>query len=663
MSHARSHLIPRTKLFGNPQRAMCQLAPDGATLSWLAPRDGVLNIWTAPADDIDAAEPVTDDRGRGIRFYAWARSGSHLIYIQDEAGNEDWHVYATQAQGGQARDLTPIKGVHAQISGASWDQPNVLMVGLNDRDPRWHDIYRIDIESGERELVVQNDMEFGGFTLDRALQPRIAQKTLLQEGGREFFRFDGDTWEPIFRIGHEDELATGFIGFERSGDHAHILDSRGRDKAALGRMALATCEVEIVAEDDKADISDVLAHPTSYEIEGYGTNYLKLEWTPLDEAMGQDLAHLQGAIEGEIRITSRSKADDRWIVSAVAADAPETTYLYERGARSLTRLFSSRPDLENETLSPMHPVVVPSRDGLELVSYLTLPAEADIDGRPEKPLPMVLLVHGGPWARDGYGYNPQHQWLANRGYGVLSVNFRGSTGFGKAFVNAADLEWGARMHDDLLDAVDWACEAGIAKPEMVAIMGGSYGGYATLAGLAFTPEVFACGVDIVGPSNLETLLATIPSYWASFYETLARRVGDPRNDNGLALLKARSPLHAADRIARPLLIGQGANDPRVKQAESDQIVTAMKANDLPVTYVLYPDEGHGFARPENRMSFYAIAEAFLARHLGGGAEPFGDDFKGSSLEVPEGADQLDGLPTALARESDGQAATQEKAGA
>jgi acetyl esterase/lipase len=663
MSHAQSRLIPRTKLFGNPQRAMCQLAPNGATLSWLAPLDGVLNIWTAPADDIGAAAPATDDRGRGIRFYAWARSGSHLIYIQDEAGNEDWHVYATQPQGGEARDLTPIKGVHAQISGASWDQPNVLMVGLNDRDPRWHDIYRIDIESGERELVVQNDMEFGGFTLDRALRPRIAQKTLLQEGGREFFRFDGDAWEPIFRIGHEDELATGFIGFERSGDHAHILDSRGRDKAALGRMALATCEVEIVAEDDKADISDVLAHPTSYEIEGYGTNYLKLEWTPLNDAMGQDLAHLQGAIEGEVRITSRSKADDRWIISAAAADAPETTYLYERGARELTRLFSSRPDLEDETLSPMHPVVIPSRDGLELVSYLTLPADTDYDGRPEKPLPMVLLVHGGPWARDGYGYNPQHQWLANRGYGVLSVNFRGSTGFGKAFVNAADLEWGARMHDDLLDAVSWACEAGIAKPEMVAIMGGSYGGYATLAGLAFTPEVFACGVDIVGPSNLETLLATIPSYWASFYETLARRVGDPRNDDGLALLKARSPLYAADKIARPLLIGQGANDPRVKQDESDQIVTAMKANDLPVTYVLYPDEGHGFARPENRMSFYAIAEAFLSRHLGGGAEPFGDDFKGSSLEVPEGADQMDGLPSALAREADSQAPAQEKAGA
>jgi len=655
MSPTPPRLIPRAKLFGNPQRAMCQLAPDGATLSWLAPRDGVLNIWTAPVDDLAAAQPITNDQARGIRFYAWACAGTHLIYIQDEAGNEDWHVYAAPAMGGEARDLTPIKGVHAQISGASWDQPTVLMVGLNDRDPRWHDIYRIDIASGERELVVQNNMEFGGITLDRALRPRIAQKTLLQEGGREFFRFDGHEWEPVFRVGHEDELATDFIGFDKSGDHAHILDSRDRDKAALGRMTLATCEVEILAEDEKADISDVLSHPTSYEIEAYGANHLKLEWTPLRDDMGHDLAHLQSEIDGEIRVTSRSKSDDRWIVSAVAADAPETTYLYRREDKSLTRLFSSRPDLEDETLSPMHAVVIPARDGLELVSYLTLPAGAQDNGngRPNEPLPTVLLVHGGPWARDAYGYNPQHQWLANRGYGVLSVNFRGSTGFGKAFVNAADLQWGSRMHDDLLDAVDWARDEGIAKADMVAIMGGSYGGYATLAGLAFTPNVFACGVDIVGPSNLETLLATIPSYWASFYETLARRVGDPRSEEGLALLQERSPLHAADQIARPLLIGQGANDPRVKQAESDQIVTAMKGNDLPVTYVLYPDEGHGFARPENRISFYAIAEAFLARHLGGRAEAIGDDFAGSSLDVPQGADQLEGLPEALERDAGG----------
>jgi len=645
--------IPRAKLFGNPQRAVCRLSPDGTTLSWLAPRDGVLNIWTAPADDPENAMPLTRDEGRGIRFYAWARDGAHLLYIQDEAGDEDWHVHAIAASGGEARDLTPIKGVHAQISAASWDEPTTLMIALNDRDPRYHDIHRVDIETGERELVVLNDMEFGGILLDRALRPRLALKTLLEEGGREVYRFDGGEWDPVFRIGHEDELATGFIGFEASGDHVHMLDSRGRDKAALGRMELSSCEVEILAEHAHADISDVITHPTSYQIEAYGANHLALEWTALSADMGAHLAHLGERLAGEIRIASRTRKDDRWIVTAASADAPETSYLYDRESRTLGKLFSSRPDLEGEALQPMRAFTIPSRDGLELVSYLTLPADAEADeaGCPARPLPMVLLVHGGPWARDAYGFNPQHQWLADRGYAVLSVNFRGSTGFGKAVVNAADLEWGRTMHDDLLDAVGWACGAGVAKREMVAIMGGSYGGYATLAGLAFTPEVFACGIDIVGPSNLETLLATIPPYWTSFYETLTRRVGDPRSAAGLALLKERSPLHQADRIARPLLIGQGANDPRVKQAESDQIVAAMKAKDLPVIYVLYPDEGHGFARPQNRMSFYAIAETFLARHLGGRAEQIGGDFEGSSLEVTEGAGHLVGVAEALSAQS------------
>ncbi len=650
MPGSSKRLIPRAKLFGNPQRAMCQLSPDGATLSWLAPRDGVLNIWTAPVAALKEARPVTDDRVRGIRFYAWARNGTRLLYIQDEAGDEDWHVYSVPASGGDVLDLTPIKGVHAQISGASWDHPTTLMIGLNDRDPRWHDLYRIDIKTGERELVVRNEFEFGGITLDRSLTPRLAHKTIQRAGGREIYRYGGGAWEPIFRIGHEDELATGFIGFERSGAHVHLLDSRGRDKAALGRMNIATCEIEILAEHCKADISDVLVHPTTYEIDAYGANHLMLEWTALDDTIAGDLEFLQSELAGEIHITCRTKDDGRWIAAASAADAPQTFYLYERSDRSLTKLFSSRPDLDGETLSLMHPVAIPARDKRDLVSYLTLPAGANADGssRPDKPLPMVLLVHGGPWARDVYGYNPQHQWLADRGYAVLSVNFRGSTGLGKDFVNAADLEWGRKMHDDLIDAVQWACSKNIARLEAVSIMGGSYGGYATLAGLAFTPEVFACGIDIVGPSNLETLLATIPPYWASFYETLARRVGDPRTQQGLALLKARSPLHFADRIARPLLIGQGANDPRVKQAESDQIVSAMQANGLPVTYVVYPDEGHGFAQPKNRMSFYAIAEAFLAEHLKGEVEDIGNDFLGSSLEVPSGADNVMGLSEALA---------------
>jgi dipeptidyl aminopeptidase/acylaminoacyl peptidase len=294
-------------------------------------------------------------------------------------------------------------------------------------------------------------------------------------------------------------------------------------------------------------------------------------------------------------------------------------------------------------------VTVRSRDGLDLVSYYSLPADSQgaDKARPDQPLPMVLYVHGGPWGRDRWGYNAVHQWLANRGYAVLSVNFRASTGFGKAFINAGNRQWGAAMHDDLIDAVDWAIAEGIADPERVAIMGGSYGGYATLAGVTFTPLKFACGVDIVGPSNLVTLLETVPAYWKPQIEVFTTRVGDHRTEAGRAFLTERSPLTYAERIARPLLIGQGANDPRVKQAESDQIVQAMRGKGIPVTYVLYPDEGHGFARPENRLSFNALAEAFLAQCLGGRYEPFGDAFAGSTITVPVGAEGVPGLQDAL----------------
>jgi dipeptidyl aminopeptidase/acylaminoacyl peptidase len=289
----------------------------------------------------------------------------------------------------------------------------------------------------------------------------------------------------------------------------------------------------------------------------------------------------------------------------------------------------------------MKPVVIKSRDGKDLVSYLTLPPNA------AGPVPTVLFVHGGPWARDYWGLNSSHQWLASRGYAVLSVNYRGSVGFGKAFVNAGDKEWAAKMHDDLLDATDWLVKEKIADKSKIAIMGGSYGGYATLVGLTFTPDVFACGVDIVGPSNLNTLLSTIPPYWAPMFEQFAKRVGDPRTDEGKKLLDDRSPLTRAGAITKPLLIGQGANDPRVKQAESDQIVSAMKAKGLPVSYVLFPDEGHGFQKPANRIAFNAVAEIFLAEHLGGVYQPIGDDFKGSSITAPEGAKEIATLPESL----------------
>lgn len=646
-------LIPRTAIFGNPSRTMCEISPDGTRLAWIGPRDGVLNIWVAPISDITAAEPVTNDRNRGIRFYEWARNNTHLLYIQDEGGDEDWHVHSVEIATAIDRDLTPLKSIAAQLHGLSAAFPDEIIVGLNDRDAAWHDLYRINLKTGDRELVFLNDKEFGGLTLDRAFQIRLAEKP-LPEGGRVVFRHNNGAFDELFRIPHEDDITTFIAGFEAAGDAYYLIGSLGRDKTALYSVNFESGEKHLLGEHPKADISNLLVHPRTYKAEAYSVTHIRQEWHALDAKVGADLDTLKEALAGEINVPSRTEADDIWIVSSRSAEQPLAYHLYDRNSGEVTKLFSARPDLETYTLQPMQGHIIPARDGLELVSYLTLPAgqvaagDSNSDGNgPETPLPMVLLVHGGPWARDAYGFNPDHQWLANRGYAVLSVNFRGSTGFGKNFLNAGDLEWGRKMHDDLLDAVAWAVGQGIAQHDKVAIMGGSYGGYATLAGLAFTPDIFACGVDLVGPSNLKTLIDTIPPYWKSFFENFAKRMGDPRTEEGQALLAERSPLNKADQIVKPLLIGQGANDPRVKQAESDQIVGVMQEKELPVTYLLFPDEGHGFARPENRLSFFAVAEAFLSAHLGGRAEAIGDDFSGATIEVPEGATHVPGLTDAL----------------
>jgi dipeptidyl aminopeptidase/acylaminoacyl peptidase len=641
-----SSLIPRAQLFGNPTRAQGQISPDGRWLSWLAPERGVLNIWVAPVGDMRGARVITADRQRGVRFHAWANSSAFVLYIQDEGGTEDWHVYAVPVAGGPARDLTPLGGVNARIQELGFDEPNVIAVALNDRDKAWHDIYRIDIATGARELLYENRQELAEIVLDRQLRPRLAVKTREREGGHIVFRIVGAELEPIMVVEHEDDLTTRPVGFTHDGATLYWISSVGRDKAALLARDWPLGSDRLLAEHPKADISRVMTNPRTRVVEAVGAQHLTLDWIALDEGIATDLKRLQSALPGEVEVADRTLDDSRWIIAAGAAEAPTTYHLYERGSGLISELFASRPELKIYRLAPMRGVSISARDGLELVSYLTLPKEAR--PRPKAPLPMVLLVHGGPWARDAYGFNPHHQWFADRGWATLSVNFRGSIGFGKAFINAGDLEWGRKMHEDLLDAVGWAVKEGIADLARVAIMGGSYGGYATLVGLAFTPGVFCCGVDIVGPSNLETLLATIPPYWAAFFENLARRVGDPRTEAGRALLRERSPLHAAGAIAKPLLIGQGANDPRVKQAESDQIITAMRAKGLPVTYALYPEEGHGFAVPENRISFFAIAEAFLAAHLGGRAEPIGGDFAGAKFEVSEGACHVPGLEAALA---------------
>jgi dipeptidyl aminopeptidase/acylaminoacyl peptidase len=439
------------------------------------------------------------------------------------------------------------------------------------------------------------------------------------------------------------------MGFDESGRTLYLEDSRDRDTSALVALDTKTNQPKVLAEDARADVGGLIVSPIDGHVQAASFDYDRRNWKIVDPSIEADLAYLKTVVDGDLEVLSRSQKDELWTVAYVVSDGPVRYYLYDRKKKAATFLFSNRPALDGVKLAKMHPVVITARDGKSLVSYLSLPPAADAEGtgKPSAPLPMVLLVHGGPWARDAWGFNGTHQWLASRGYAVLSVNYRGSTGFGKGFVNAGDKEWAAKMHDDLLDAVQWAEKSGIADRERVAIMGGSYGGYATLVGLTFTPDVFACGVDIVGPSNLNTLLSSIPPYWAPLLETFARRVGDPRTDEGKKLLEERSPLSRVSAIARPLLIGQGANDPRVKQAESDQIVQAMKAKQLPVTYALFPDEGHGFQRPENRIAFFAVAETFLAQHLGGVYQPIGNDFAGASIQVPAGADQVPGLGEAL----------------
>ncbi len=650
LSSSETQLIPRAALFGNPVRAQARLSPDGKFMSFLAPYEGVLNVWLAPFGKLDDAKAITHDRKRGIRQHLWADDSCHVLFLQDEGGDENWRVHSVDVISGRELNLTPLDNVRADIVGLSHERPGIALVALNDRLPEWHDLYEIDIATGARKLVERNDQEFSGYLEDLQLQPRIAVKSLA-EGGGELFRRTTKGWESFLQYGQSDSLTFRPLVVEEGGTTALLLSAVDRDKAALLRIDLTNGRQTVLAQSDKADISDVWLEPRTRKPQAYGIEYLTTELQPLAPTAGQDIERLRAALGPQFEVVSRTLDDGKWVVVVNDPVYVTTSYLYERGSGQVTKLFDSRPELAGAPLQPMSPVEIRSRDGLPLVSYLTLPPGTDPNnsGRPAKPVPLVLDVHGGPWARDSYGFNAEHQWLANRGYAVLSVNYRGSTGFGKQFINAGDGEWARNMHNDLLDAVDWAVRERIALRERIAIYGGSYGGYATLVGLTFTPETFACGVDIVGPSNLLTLLNSIPPYWKTFLEDMARRIGDPRTEEGRELLQQRSPLTHVGRIARPLLIAQGANDPRVKQAEADQIVAAMQAKQLPVTYVLYPDEGHGFARPQNRIAFYAVAEGFLSQCLGGRFEPTGADLDGSSLKVPVGATNVPGLAEALGR--------------
>ena len=639
-------LIPRDALFGNPVRAQGKISPDGRWVSWMAPWEGVMNVFIAPADDESAARRVTSVTDRPIPSYSWAPDGQSLIYVRDKDGDENYLLYQVGlAEGAAEVCLTPFDNTRVQLIGGSEKIRDRVLVGINNRDARFHDVHSLNLTTGELTLVFQND-EWAGFEADDDLVLRWAVRQ-NEAGGTDMHEIiDGKVAEePREVIGMDDALSTGLAGYTHDGRTLYWLDSRGRDTAALFAEDVATGERTLVAEHDKADIGGTVRDKATGEVRAWSATYLRTEYHPLDDDLKQTFAWLRERLEGDFGIQSRTDDDRRWLVWNDPLTAPIASYLFDRDAMTLTRFYTSKPELEGAPLQPMHPVEIRARDGLTLPSYLTLPPGSDMaeTGRPDGPVPMVLLVHGGPWARDGYGFNRAHQWLANRGYAVLSVNFRGSTGFGKNFINAGNREWAGRMHDDLLDAVDWAVQEGIAEKDKIAIMGGSYGGYATLVGLAFTPDVFACGVDIVGPSNLETLLETIPPYWEPMVKQFHERMGDPTTAEGLAYLKEISPLYRAKDITKPLLIGQGANDPRVKQAESDQIVEAMERDGVPVTYVLFPDEGHGFARPENNIAFNAIAENFLAQCIGGRAEPVGDVLDASTAQILAGREHLGGL--------------------
>ncbi|MET0385816.1 MAG: S9 family peptidase [Polyangiales bacterium] len=648
--HPRNDLIPRSALFGNPDRTDVTISPDGKLLAWRAPSDGVLNVWVAPIDKLDQAKPVTADKTRPVREYSWAFDNQHLLYSQDIGGDENYHVYRVKTATAEVTDLTPLPGVRAYVVGASERKPNSLLVAINDRDKQYHDVHHIDLRTGERKLLLQNDQKFSAFQFDHDLNPRLAEQ-MPADGSGAWFRYGpkNKSWIAYDQVPADDLLTTGIFGFDKSGKHIYASDSRGRNNGALVRIDLQTKRPTLLHEDPRVDLGEVLTHPTEHTVEAVLVDYDVPTWHAIDKKVQPDLDALSKLQPGTHvpHITARTLDDKTWIVKLETDRGAGKFYRWDRTKQKADFLFDERAALNAQPLVKMQPAIIPARDQLPLVSYLSLPkvSDKDEDGTPDAPVPLVLFVHGGPWSRDRWGYHRIHQLLANRGYAVLSVNYRGSTGFGKDYVNKGNKQWGKRMHDDLIDAVDWAIAKHVTTHDKVCIMGGSYGGYATLTGLTATPDRFACGVDIVGPSSIPSLLETVPPYWAAMMSLFHTRVGDPSSEEGKRALLEVSPLTHVDRIKRPLLIGQGANDPRVKKSESDQIVEAMQAKKIPVGYVVFPDEGHGFARPENDVAFFALAEAFLSVHLGGFFQPIEQaELKVSSLTVAAGRETLPGLP-------------------
>ncbi|MCD6658758.1 MAG: S9 family peptidase [Lentimicrobium sp.] len=618
-------LLDRELFFDNPEISGGQLSPDGKYLSFIKPYNGVMNIWVKKFDEaFDAARPLTADVQRPVRSYFWSRDGKYILYAQDKGGDENFNIYsvdpsALNAAGAgvpENRDLTNLKGVRVQIYSVPKTDPDVIYIGLNDRDPAWHDLYKMKLSTGERTLLRQNSPEdrITGWIFDWNDELRLAMRSNF-DGSNDILRVDENGFTPIYSTNVFESAYPA--GFSKDNQKVYLVTNKG-DDVDLTRLVLfdlITLKEEFVEADPlkRVDLDNVSFSEVTREIvfTTYEDDRLRYYWK--DNSLKEDYDLISKQLPGVEPYFARTTADERyWIIGSYSDVDPGTTYLFDRKTKKLTFQYRPRPNIPVEHMAHMKAIRYPSSDGLEIPAYLTLPK-----GIEHKNLPLIVMPHGGPWARSGWGFNSYAQFLANRGYAVLDPNFRASTGYGKSFVNAGNKEWGRKMQDDITWGVKYLVEQGIVDPEKVGIMGGSYGGYATLAGLAFTPDVFACGVSIVGPSNLITLLNSIPPYWESIRKVFYLRMGDPSTPEGEADLKAMSPLFSAAKIKSPLLVVQGANDPRVKQHESDQIVVALRDRGFDVEYIVAPDEGHGFARPVNNMAMLAAAEKFLSKHLGG----------------------------------------------
>jgi len=613
-------LIPREVIFGNPEKASPQISPNGTMLAYLAPVNNVLNVWVRTIGEEDD-KAVTKDEDRGIRIYFWAADSKHILYLQDVAGNENWRLYGVNLETDEIKDYTPFVGVQTRIVDRNKHFPNELLIAMNKENPQVHDVYHLDLTSSELKLVARNPGNIAGWMTDTDFKVRGAVATTADGGFDLLLRENEEaSWGEFIHWDSENTLTSGPITFTKAGDSLYLLDSRDVNAGRLIKIDIASKDFEVIAEDPQYDVSGIMIHPDRYEIQAVSFTKARREWQVLDESIKGDFQAIAKLDHGEYSVSNRDDADHTWLLSFDKDNGPVAYYAYDREIQKGTFLFHHRPVLNQYTLTSMEPISFTSRDGKTIHGYITYPT-----GKGKTNLPMVLNVHGGPWYRDTWGYNPEAQWFANRGYACLQVNFRGSTGYGKDFVNASDKEWGGKMHDDLVDGVNWAIEQGIADPDKIAIYGGSYGGYAALVGATFTPDLFCCAVDIVGPSNLLTWITSVPPYWSTLRALLYKRIGNPETEQDF--LKSRSPLFKADQIEIPMLIAQGANDPRVPQAESEQIVQALKEKGIDYEYLLFPDEGHGFAKPQNRIKFYAAAEKFLAKHLGGRYEEAEEESK------------------------------------